>query len=488
MIKNRYFELGSLKNICIVILFAAMFLMTSMKLKLGMNEWVVDEYHSIYITSQKVFSKNGDSRVLGASRWLLRISYPVATYYMTMRMGGEHMLTGWEYPGHKYIIEHLKPSGEGFKNDPNLQNYVYIQRLANNTYFILSVCVLFAVLYSNISPISSLVYFGFLLGSYRLGTEMSYAYADLFMCSNINFLVALILMGKKNMRNLFLITLIIATMASTKINGIIMAIPGFLFLYKLKLDREVYIKLLRWFLISLIILNIYELVSLNSFFHYFFANLYHYNTGHLVTEPSGFYQFSRGLMDVGYIQCLIGACLIPFAFTNRMGRYRLLNIGILSSISLLFLMYSGVRIFTARNYLSIFILISIFSAINIGIFFKERKLLQEKLAIFSLGAYLIYVIYVNLSYDPLQAWKGSLDQCNKIGLIGQNYLGRFEKVESIPNHYNLTEDMAHFESNLKDYDCVVAKTNENDKTYTNFILPRHYKLVERYGDLFYYKK
>jgi hypothetical protein len=317
---------------------------------------------------------------------------------------------------------------------------------------------------------------------------MSYAYADLFMCSNINFLVALILIGKKNIRSLLLITLLIATMASTKMNGVIMAIPGFLFLYKLKLERVVYIKLLKWFLISVVILNIYELVSLNSFFHFFFANLYHYNTGHLVTEPSGFYQFSRGVKDVGYIPFLIGACLIPLTLTRKMERYRLLNLGILISISLLFLMYAGVRIFTARNYLVIFILISIFSAINIGIFFQERKLMQEKLVIFSLGVYLIYVIFVNLSYDPLQAWKGSLDQCNKIGLIGHSYPGRFEKIESIPDRYNLTEDMLRFESNLMGYDCIVAKTNDNDKTYTNFILPKHYNLAERYGDLFYYKK
>lgn len=484
-----------LKIIFVVVIFLAFYFDSVGRLSHRMTKWSDDEYHSIYLSSQHTFSKVSDSRVFGGVRLALRLTYPFSLYYMNSRMGGEHYVTGWDYPGHYYILNNLKPDQNVISQDPNLQDFIFFQRLSLSTFFIVSVCFVCYSLWS-LSPLSSLLYALIIWVSPIIITELSYAYADLFLATITNFIFGVFLISNRSIRKSpVLLTVLAAVATAAKLNGFLVALPVVFYLYvnRREIDQKP-IVLIIIFLVCSFFLNIYELLSPDSFLHYTLANVYHYKTGHLITVPDGLYQIKSGLQIIGStFYAFIASLVIGLFLKNEFKGDRFIYISIVVVSIAIFMLLSGVRFFVPRNYTIVVILLSLFSAMVWGRGLNKLNVVGKYSSLLCVILAIVYLVAVTTKYkqiSPLDQWAGLMSSCKKIGVIGdiETNNSQYFKIPSIPDSYNFTLQRAEFERNVNDFDCILAKWDKNNKTYTNYILPKHYRLLDRVGNTFIFKK
>ena len=109
----------------------------------GVNHPHGDEWHTLILGTQNFgsFEEPVESARVGeTNRWFVRLLHPAAIYYMNSHMGGEHYLTGWEYPGGYYLREHFDATDD-IRDDPNIQDYVFFLRASFGVLAVLSFCM-----------------------------------------------------------------------------------------------------------------------------------------------------------------------------------------------------------------------------------------------------------------------------------------------------------------------------------------------------------
>ena len=155
-------------------------------------------------------------------------------------------------------------------------------------------------------------------------------------------------------------------------------------------------------------------------------------------------------------------------------------------------MLQDLRFFVPRNAIVIGFLISVFSAILIGecsrtfAFRRIRWLLP--FSIFLLTSINIFTIR-SIGLEPNTA---DLVSCRSVGVIGQNFKSDLPmnatSIASIPNAYVFSTDEKKFIESLNSFDCLFAKWSKNDKSFTNYILPRYFVISHRVGNEFFFKR
>jgi|LakMenEpi03Aug12_release.lakeMendotaPanAssembly.Ray.scaffolds.fasta_scaffold160885_2 hypothetical protein len=463
-----------------------------------MLSYVNDEYHTIGLTSQKVFTKVSDSRVLGGARWILRLTYIPSIYYLNTRMAGEHSITGWDYPGHNYIVKNS--NFENIKNDPSLQDYIYFQRMAINTLYAFSLAFICCILWQRVSLVASLTYLTILSTYYGINQQLTYAYVDIPLVSFVNLMYGIILIGNLNKLWLNILVILCAVTISTKLYGFLVCLPVIVLMsYSSDYFRANIKRYLLFFIFLLLIFNLYELLKPDNFLHYTMANIYHYKTGHYATSPSGLYQFKLGIEKIGYIFYLF-LFTLPILIFNYRNKYLFIFLSsILFSLLIFLFAISNVNIFMERNWIIPAVLMAFILSVNIGSFvysvnkFFTKKYFSYAISLLCIG-YLTYITsyQINKFYtiNPVDLYyEDSLKNCNKVGIIGSvndNKRG-YSRIPSIPESYHLGNDLLKFENNLTSYDCILAKFDGYNKQYTHYILPKKYILNKRFGDVFLYK-
>lgn len=493
---NKLMNTKRIKKIVFLILFLALFIASIdvLSRNSAMLRYSGDEAHSIGITSQKFFTRVKDSRNLGGMRWALRLSYPVAMYYINKRMGGEHFTTGWSYPGHFYILKNF--SDINIKSDPVLQDYVYFQRSVFIFIFISSLIFILYSLSKKYCLIAPAIYLFLLIGSNILRTELTYAYSDLFFISIFNFIYGIYIYGI-NRKNVLILIFLCCLISSTKLYGIIIAAPIIyeLLLY-LKNHTVDFRKGLYILIFSLLILNVYELSAPDDFLQYTLANIYHYNTGHMGAIPSGFHQIMMGINKLGISKyLLIPALIVDLISLLKYKKLNIINTLLVFNILTFLYLLSTLRIFMDRNWLILEVLISLYSAMVLGNFFSQQL---PKIYNSYINSALIYlaislagiILYGHFTYDRIEALSNSFNSCKSIAKIGE-YRSKIvisNSVPSIPDEYDFQKSAPIFQANVDHYDCILVSWDQNNKQYTHYFLPQTHNLLARDGDLFLFKK
>jgi hypothetical protein len=415
---------------------------------------------------------------------------------MTTRMGGEHHVTSWQYPGHFYILQNFhNPDPKVIQLDPNLQDYIFFQRVIFIELFIASLAFIFYVLFRVISGWSAGIYLLGIWVSPIIDIQLYYAYADIFMASVANGIFGVLLLASvTKIQHLRSLVFLCALAISSKINGFFLAFPVLGYFYSIKMSiRKNWIHLIVIFIAVWLVLNSYELVHPDAFLHYFFANIYHYKTGHWVTEPSGLFQLKKIIQSMPLFFGVTAISLIIF-FTSQWKKrnFRFISLAVILVVCLYILSLTSLRFFYERNCTILVLLLALFSAINIGgiasDFIKPKWL--GSLFAFLLLMFISYSEFNMLSERSNKMIKESLNNCSKIGVIGNVEISKsanHHKIPSIPSEYTLAKDIALFADQAKGYDCVLARWSDDDKNYTNYLLPKMYRLKARSQDVFVYE-
>jgi hypothetical protein len=462
-----------------------------------MTLWADDEYHTIYLAEKNMFSGTVDSRTFGGARFLLRLLTPITLYFMNARMGGEHFVTGWEYPGLLYVQSQLQPNGAGLEFDPNLQDFVFFQRFFFLALAIAGIAFLFYSLWKSLNFFSACVFLISLISIKEFFVEFDYAYINILQISGLAILFGILIQQKlTNFKHLLFLSITLGLIASTKLDGLAIGIIGLLLVtYLCRGSRKKLLLLVFGFGISVIAFNFSELVHPNSFLHYTMANVYHYKTGHLITQPAGSYQIVSLLKVVQIPSLILFASLTLWIFSGKIRNLTsyTFNLLVFVGFTSFFLVFSfmELRFFLPRNALIIGFFLSISSAILVGEFSKAVRVTARTSTLFSIlvtFGLLLISPPANLDNEFL---KSSLAQCKNIGLIGSPALDlsglRFVQVESIPDSYNFSLEKDFFIQRVAPFDCVLAKWSNNDKSYTNYILPSLLRLEYRFGNVFFFR-
>lgn len=478
------------------LLFAFFSYLNVMRLGTVKMAWNVDENHTIFETSKSILTPVTAPHVFGGARWALRLSYPLSTLYMTTRMGGEHHVTSWQYPGHFYILLNFQdPDPKVIQLDPNLQDYIFFQRIIFIQLFIASLAFIFYALFRVISGWSAGIYLIGIWMSPIIDAQLYYAYADIFIASVANSIFGLLLLACiTKIQHLKTLVFLCAVAISSKINGFFLALPVLGYFYSINMSiRKNWIHLIVIFIAAWLVLNSYELVHPDAFLHYVFANIYHYKTGHWVTEPSGLFQLKKINQSMPYFFGVTAISIIIF-FTSQWKKrnFRFISLAVIFVACLYILSLTSLRFFYERNCTILILLLALFSAINIGGFisdFLKPKWLGPLFA-FSILMFIGCNEFYMLSERSNKIIQESLKNCSKIGVIGEVEISKSinqHKIPSIPSEYTFAKDVGLFVDQAKDYDCVVARWGENDKSYTNYLLPQMYRLKARSQDIFVYE-
>jgi hypothetical protein len=477
------------------ILFIVFSYLNVLRLGTVKTAWNVDEAHMVYETAKPVFSAVNAPHVFGGARWALRLSYPFSVLYMTSHMGGEHHITGWDYPGHFYILNHMRPDSDAIAKDPNLQDFIFFQRLIFIELFIASLAFIFYALFRALSGWAAGIYILGLWISPIIEAQLYYAYADIFMASVANSIFGILLLSAATkVRHIKALVFLSALAVSSKINGFFLTIPVASYLYSIREDiGRSWQRLLLIFIGSWFFLNTYELIKPDAFLHYIFANIYHYKTGHWVTEPSGLFQLKKALHAMPYFLGIATISIILFVASQwKKKNFLILNLSIIFLAALYLLSLSSLHFFYERNYTILILLLSLFAAISIGGFIADAIKVKWLGALFAISL----VIYISqeqfnvISTRSTQIIQDSLKNCSNIGVIGKVEMPQsvqFKKIPSIPREYIFIKEMSQFVDRANGYDCVLARWSEEDKTYTNYLLPQMYRLKARSQDLFIYE-
>jgi hypothetical protein len=482
------------KIIFAIVLFMSLLVWTNTRLSKDITKWVDDEYHSIYLSSQHLFSEVVDSRVFGGVRDVSRLTYPFSLYYMNTRMGGEHYVTGWDYPGHFYVKKNLKPHG-AIAQDPNLQDFVFSQRTIFSTIFALSLVFACFTLWTVVSPWSALLYAGLIVSSTIVRHEWLYVYADLLMAAIANAIFALLLLSYNSKKPyLALLTIFTAMAVSTKLNGFLLALPVLIHMYRNReLVKDSIVRLSILFISCVFIFNIYEMASPESFLHYTLANVYHYKTGHLITQPDGLFQVKSAIKALGTV-FFTALAAVAIYLLDAKSKYKVLLFSLLLLVALYFASLAGARIFVPRNYIVIAISLALFSSIVFGEVLQRYapgKKFADRFCVFTVCGLFVFAMAQHFSNNPVERWKNDLSTCSRIGVIGSidtERIGPYFSIPSIPDTYNFSLQQAAFAKNLDGYDCILGRWSKNDKTYTNYLLPKQFRLDKRSGDYFLFRK
>ena len=477
----------------------------------GMSDWIPDDE----VPTQRV----GE-----VGRWFVRVLYPIAIYYMNSRMGGEHYLTGWQYPGGYYLrdrfdkgddalgangVANVPPDARnlswGFHTvDPNIQDYVFFQRTAFSILAVFSFLLLLRKLYHKYGVPAAASYAGFILFGQIVFYQFSIFYSEtaLFIVFNLSF-YCLLSGSERRMRSALLLGLAAAAAMSTKLTGILVAGPAFAHVAVGAWGRgERGAKEVSAFfaaaLAVVVALNA-PFGSVFSFINETLANVYHYKTGHLVTEEGGLDFLRRLVHDLGYaIVALFLACSARLALTPERRDAGLIALILCIAAGLASLIDSAV--YLTRNLAVFYVAMSFVASVGLGRYVGsnpggrgQRAVLAFCVAVFMVGAADRALAIPSLSGVFFERNAERIAECGSVAAIGVSE-EKFRKFVDNPDiaffgrvrgPFNISEEPEYFDKYLS-HDCVVAWRQGQTKQITNFFAPQSHRLASRVGNWFFF--
>jgi hypothetical protein len=450
-----------------------------------------DEVHTVNFAFDSLFTNVVPIvRVGESTRWLARAFIPLATYYMNGKMGGEHYITGWNYPGISYLKRNFKDT-ESINGDPNIQDFVYALKMCLGISVILSFLIASYFLLLNYGSIASIAYFSIALSANLINEMLAIFYTESTLVIIFNLIVVLGLKSDiNNNRRIFWSAFITAFSISTKLTGVVFIAP---IIYTLQdkirdfltgMKLEVYLALTVGFLL---LINVYS-TSYIDLLDQTLANVYHLKTGHLSSEPGGIFQIKKIINNLSYFTPLFlfsCICLIFLDAKNKLFLYSIVISVFLILISMVDVSFSITRNLSTPLVMMVFI-ISIVSSLLV------KKICNKYIFLVFLlfpPIFFSYKYFSNFNKITYQSLDIKQAECRKLGYVNVGGLiyENSSEINGMPYAYTLKDQLPTLINQFSGYDCVLVNRINNNKQYTNYILPLYYRLVSRKGDYFLFK-
>ena len=484
----------------------------------------VDEGHVIVWGTPEADGGTNTVRVGEMNRLFVRLLYPVAIYYMNSHMGGEHYVTGWDYPGGYYLRDHFNRGGDapganklthasrdpelpsvGFHTvDSNIQDYVFFQRTAFGTLAVLSFLLLLFSLYSRYGFAAAATYAGLILFSEIVFNQFLIFYSEtsLFIIFNLSFYF---LISEKRIELWIAVLLgaVTAAALSTKLTGVLIAGPAFA-----QVTADAWGRghrgtlIVGAFFASCLAVTVAINAHVASYFEFInetLANVYHYKTGHYVTGTGDY--FPEIAESLGYgmvILFLVSSIYLALRPTLRDASiYALITFASAAMVSM-----ANSALYMERNLAIIYVVMSFVVALGVARLVRSdrRGWRRELVAALCLSVFIVGAAHRVLAILPLttsffERNTARIADCGSIGVVGisEDVFRRFVDTdgavffEEVRGPFNLSSNSAHFDKYLA-YDCVVALRRGQTKQITNFFAPQTHRLASRVGDLFFFDR
>lgn len=452
-----------------------------------------DDVHTMNYGIESMYSGQVTTLRVGEStRWLARVIYPVALYYMNSNMGGEHYVTGWDYPSGVYIKKHFK-NPASVKNDPNIQDFVFAMKFILGFLVILSflgASYMMSITYGFLAGIS---YFIFSMSTPLINKMLSIFYTESSLIILFNLIIILGLSNKINNWRLHIWSAFILAFAiSTKLTGLVFLLPivTIIFLKDSQVFRGMKVEGFIFLTIAfLALINIFA-SSYMSLLDQTLSNVYHLKTGHMLTVPSGMYQFKH-IMQTLTPWIFIFPIALGLLFFKKISAKKLL-ISVSISAIIMIIALIGVSFFLPRNLTTPLIMMIFIISIVFANLIQQTKYKPQTLLLVTLFGIIIFHAYsinkynINISAKSVSKY---VQSCKSIAIIDieKGVIPNSTNLYSMPERFTLKKQQEIFRDQFLPYDCVVVKKIKNNKHYTNYLLPLDYKLVARHGKYFVFK-
>ena len=105
-------------------------------------------------------------------------------------------------------------------------------------------------------------------------------------------------------------------------------------------------------------------------------------------------------------------------------------------------------------------------------------------------AFFCFKFYNNYELISEKSFSKELIALKKLGVVdvSQTRFENAQKIQPMDEAYNLTLQDKNIQSRFDSVDNVIVKRINNNKQYTNYMLPLKFDLIKRKGDLFYFKR
>ena len=478
----------------------------------GVNRPQVDEVHTLVFGTRHLspFEKSVLTvRVGETNRWFVRFLYPMGVYYMNSHMGGEHVQTGWDYPGGYYLLRYLQDT-DAIRHDPNIQDYVFFLRVSFGVVAIFSFCMAIWALLGRFGVAAAAAYGVLVLANPIVFSQFQIFYSEttLFILFNTAVFLCIRAGRSATYRTLVWSGILSAAALSTKLTGILIIGPLFVHAVVQVLGnrRNFKIGIEVWLLsaaAALVLLN-WPSESLFSFLNATLANVYHFKTGHFETAGGGVEFLRMAFDDLGYmLPVLFVGSLIWLV--RRPGR-PLVPIYVLGLLIVLVIWsFVNSAVYLTRNWASVYVAMSFVVALGVGNLVEsvrsKRKYVASafsSLLVVMMAGQLIGHQYRSPSLVDtfLDRNVERIQECSTIGAIGlskralrellanHDRIAIFDRVE-VP--FNLSQDPRALDKYLQE-DCLIVHRKGQNKQISNFAAPQRYWLSDRVGSLFFFSR
>ena len=469
-----------------------------------------DEWHTLVIGTQylsPVAESVPSARVGETNRWFVRLLQPVGLYYMNSHMGGEHYETGWDYAGGYYLREHFQQM-DAVSDDPNVQDYVYSMRVSFGVVAVFSFCMVIWVLFRRLGATASATYASLILVNPIVFSQFDVFYSETTLFILFNTAAFLCLRARPSTTYLPLVLwgLLTAAALSTKLTGVLIAVPLFVHtvVHARRSRRDVGMDVVIYLLsaaIALVLLNMYS-ESIFSLLNETLANVYHFKTGHLVTAERGaILQYLRD--DLGYVlPILFVMSLLWLAVRPRTCLAPVYILGVL----IIAVNWSALNSATylTRNMASVYVAMSLVVALGAGSVVESLRSKHKYIA--AACSWLVVALMASelvrhqykmpaLEDTFFERNAERLKTCSTMGAIGLSESAvealsssrRLYYFDGVEGPFNISENPGLFDKYVQ-YECLIVHRQGQSKQISNFVAPQHYQLWDRVGNLFFFSR
>jgi len=497
-VKNTHY----FKVVILSILFLFSILLLNNKLQNNITTMHVDEIHTINLGvhsmySGKVATQRGDITVIvgESTRWLARIIYPVALYYMNTKMGADIAIKGIKYSSGYYIESKLFDTYT-INKDANIQDFIFAMKFILGFFVLFSFFIASYFLSKVYGLIAGISYFSFSTSTLLINKMLLIFYTESTMIILFNLILIVALNNHLNKWRLYIWTAFILSFAiSTKLTGVIYLLPIIVILFTKDKYSFKSMKIEGFILLTIVLVYLIHIFSwghLMEVLDQTLVNVYHYKTGH------GGHTVASGLNQIKLIVATLSQWifLFPLSFLfllYKKPEYKKFLLSIVVSATIMILALIDVHFFVNRNLTTPLVMMLVIISIALSMLTIQNNYKPKFVKIIVAIVIIIYsLLSLNKYYIPINAEAISkyTKECKKIALVDiqKNLFNNATIIEGMPKAFSLKKQSKKLREQFREYDCVVINRIKNNNQYTNYLLPLDYKIKKRLGNFFLFQK
>lgn len=468
------------------------------------NSFYVAEAHvdEIHTTKFMLNRLNGENefplRVPESGRILGFLFHPMALYYMNTKMGGEVSVLKWEYP-RDYLKRSVVSNNWNYKkihSNPNVQDYVFALRTQQVLLVVASFLFVAIALLSFSGFSSALIFLVAGLSSDLIFQQAKFFYNDIQLVIAFNLIVGLLIFPQLHwVKRVVYLPIAFAFGATTKMS---MALLAPLVWYKIfnliSANRKslVFELTLLSFISSIFVYFLFSIgaSSWSLLVNEQLANVWHYNTGHGVTQPSGLYQFRQLISSLSNLTLALVGSSILFSFLKfkLFGWSEAIIAG--TAIAVLLALCSS-HYYMERNIILLELLAILFGSVIIGRTLQNTNISSPFAISAAVVTLLIFGVFniKRTSIFELDNFESTSSSCSRILSVGEiKFPGANVDELTINTPFRLNDKLKGWRQEVSGYECVYIFRSGQYKQFSNFILPMSHRLAARHGGHFFFKK